>query len=638
LSLLLLPSVVLAVLYIALLCPALVACADGLWKGIAAHGSTADAEAISSGQPELLPTDSDSTADVCQTHDSSIKVQESGPCKVQQQHWLRQLAPSKLARARLQHCHQWLQQVQPGPWRLLAAVSMAAMTYCYSFYVTTVVSIFTCMPLGAAGKEGIPGEFVIQGTYWVPDLEVQCWTIQHWSLVAVAVAIGLPLLLLYWWLLLALSWTEPSAAMLAPSFSKADVEAQSADEAIAAVDGPAAAGAAAAAAAPVDCSKGRRLPAEALTSCLSQISTESTKQVEGVSPAGDRPQMQEQLSDAPGQLADKVLVEQLYLMQLQQQQQQARQCGTKLDHWALKQGSEAASSSRPLGEGTEHVRVTEGREKHQTWPLSESLPHTSDVSSPPPQAAQPQASCAVATACARSPAVSKEYEHSALAEASTAISYAAAKLELYNTSCTHQQHPQALGCLQASYGWLLRWLCLAVKVLRPSALAFQSWGQPRGISGVSVVGLGVWNIPYRWWWLLVRELLKFCIVLAACCTSIRASSQTQALVVFMLVVVASAICWGAQVGCSTSMERLLFAQLLWLQALALLVLVQVLPGMNGAVFGAVLLAVLAVMVLQGGFALGCLVWRCIVASREVSSHALEQQHMWEVLAAGCEQS
>lgn len=153
---------------------------------------------------------------------------------------------------------------------------------------------------------------------------------------------------------------------------------------------------------------------------------------------------------------------------------------------------------------------------------------------------------------------------------------------------------------------------------------------------MSVAGQGVWNIHYRWWWSLVREMLKLCIILAACWTSVRISSPAQALVSLMLVVVASALCWGAQVGCSTSMERLLFVQFLWLQALALLVLVQSLPGINYIVFAAVLLAVLAVMVLQGAFALGCLVWRCVVAGREMSRHALEQQQILKVLTAGHE--
>jgi hypothetical protein len=140
----------------------------------------------------------------------------------------------------------------------------------------------------------------------------------------------------------------------------------------------------------------------------------------------------------------------------------------------------------------------------------------------------------------------------------------------------------------------------------------------RGVNGLQCAGLAVWNVQWRWWWLLLREVLKFVVILTAGCTSMRQPPQVQALLVTMMVAFTCFLTWQLMVGCTTSMERLLFTQCCWLQLLALLVLLLTLPGLNWSGLGFVLLLMILLKVLQDALMLALLVWRCVAAGRELS--------------------
>jgi len=92
-------------------------------------------------------------------------------------------------------------------------------------------------------------------------------------------------------------------------------------------------------------------------------------------------------------------------------------------------------------------------------------------------------------------------------------------------------------------------------------------------------------------------MVKFALVLAAAATTMRGPG-VQAMLVLFLVVLAAVLSWQVQAGCGTTMTRLLSLSYLWLQLFALLVLLLTTPGVDGVVFGGVLLGLLLVLVVQ----------------------------------------
>eukprot|EP00775_Hariotina_reticulata_P001788 gene1788-2122_t len=58
----------------------------------------------------------------------------------------------------------------------------------------------------AAARLAVPGEILLSGAHWVPDMQLRCWQGAHIAVAVMAVMIGVPSLLGYWLLLLVLSW------------------------------------------------------------------------------------------------------------------------------------------------------------------------------------------------------------------------------------------------------------------------------------------------------------------------------------------------------------------------------------------------------------------------------------------------
>jgi hypothetical protein len=160
-------------------------------------------------------------------------------------------------------------------------------------------------------------------------------------------------------------------------------------------------------------------------------------------------------------------------------------------------------------------------------------------------------------------------------------------------------------------------LAIPARLLEPPVRLCQQYTQSVGISGMSCAGLGVWNVDSRWWWLLVRELVKFVLVLAAAATTMRGPGM-QAMLLLLLVVLAAVLSWQVQAGCGTTMTRLLFVSYLWLQFFALLVLLLTTQGVDGVVFGGVLLGLLVVLVLQVLLMLFGLAYQCLSAGKQMS--------------------
>lgn len=145
-----------------------------------------------------------------------------------------------------------------------------------------------------------------------------------------------------------------------------------------------------------------------------------------------------------------------------------------------------------------------------------------------------------------------------------------------------------------------------------------------GISGMRCAALGVWEMRWRWYWLPSRELIKFAVVLIATINSMRAPNA-QALLVLLFVVLGAGLTWQAQPASCTSMARLLFVGWLWVQGLALLVLLLALPNLDGAAFGGALLGLLVVGCLQIIVVLAGLVLRCLTAAKAVRDSTAEVQ-------------
>ncbi|WIA09260.1 hypothetical protein OEZ85_008668 [Tetradesmus obliquus] len=170
----------------------------------------------------------------------------------------------------------------------------------------------------------------------------------------------------------------------------------------------------------------------------------------------------------------------------------------------------------------------------------------------------------------------------------------------------------------ASYWALLKRACLLPFTwLERPVRTCQRLSSALGVSGESCAALSVWNVEWRWWWLAGREAAKFGLVAAAALTTMRGPDE-QARVLLLLVVIAAALSWRVQAGCSTSMNQLQFLAWCWLQLLALLVVVPSMQDISAAGFGAALLALVALVMLQCGVVIGCLVWRIVASLKNLS--------------------
>lgn len=189
---------------------------------------------------------------------------------------------------------------------------------------------------------------------------------------------------------------------------------------------------------------------------------------------------------------------------------------------------------------------------------------------------------------------------------------------------TQKKGNQLVRTLYKQLSMFVVWLIgVSTRVFEPPVRYCQRhWTQPAGITGKTCAGLGVWN-ECCCCWLPARELVKLALVAAAAGSSLRAP-QVQALVMLLLVILAAALSWRVQAGCSTSMNRMQYAAYCWLQLLMLFVLLMMLQGVNADAYGAVVLGLLVVVLGQCGVLLGCLVWRCCVTARELGELGLQQ--------------
>jgi hypothetical protein len=171
----------------------------------------------------------------------------------------------------------------------------------------------------------------------------------------------------------------------------------------------------------------------------------------------------------------------------------------------------------------------------------------------------------------------------------------------------------------ADFWGLIKRACLVpFKWLERPVRTCQRWTSAVGVCGESCAALSVWNVEWRWWWLAGREMVKFGLVAAATLTTMRGPDE-QARVLLLLVVIAAAISWRVQAGCSTSMNQLQFVVWCWLQLLALMVVVPSMQGVSAVGFGAAVLALVALVMLQCAFVFGCLVWRIVASFRHFST-------------------
>jgi hypothetical protein len=170
----------------------------------------------------------------------------------------------------------------------------------------------------------------------------------------------------------------------------------------------------------------------------------------------------------------------------------------------------------------------------------------------------------------------------------------------------------------SNYGRLIKRACLIpLGWLERPVRTCQHYTSAVGVSGESCAALSVWNVAWRWWWLVGRELLKFGLVAAATLTTMRGPDE-QARVLLLLVVIAAAVSWRVQAGCSTSMNQLQFVVWCWLQLLALLIVIPSMQGTSAVGFGTAVLVLVALVMLQCAFVFGCLVWRIVASFKTLS--------------------
>jgi hypothetical protein len=430
-------------------------------------------------------------------------------------------------------------------WVLLPALAVAAMSYCFAFYSSTVINAFTCMRL--AGPPKVPGEIDLAGVnFWVPDLQLKCWSGAHLAVVAFAVLLGVPLLLGYAWLLLVLAWPVAKSS------------------------GSASAAAAAA---------GTQPPGLQLHSSLASSTGDSAA-------AQQQQKQQQQLFGKPSR---RLIETESGPVTTQAAAAAAAKLQSSAKQAAAARGaatSPQAAMSTPFALHDSASLLQQQQQQPQGQGASGITPSSSCTTSPPLSPVPSTATAAAAAAAAPG-------------------------------SSSRGKKTRGLFATLWWFIWGLP-VSIALRTVEKYVRKCQVHTVKRGVNGLQCAGLAVWNVQWRWWWLLLRELLKFAVIITANSTSMRQPPQVQALLVVMMVAFACFLTWQLMVGCTTSMERLLFTQCCWLQLLALLVLLLTLPGLNWSALGFVLLLLIVLKVLQDALMLALLVLRCVMAGRELS--------------------
>jgi hypothetical protein len=98
-------------------------------------------------------------------------------------------------------------------WLLPAALGVAAMSYTFMLYTSTMFGAFTCVHLAA--PPSVPGEVSLPSSVWLPDTQLVCGSGQHLAVALLAAVLGVPALLWYGFALLVLAWPPGAAAAAA---------------------------------------------------------------------------------------------------------------------------------------------------------------------------------------------------------------------------------------------------------------------------------------------------------------------------------------------------------------------------------------------------------------------------------------
>uniref|UniRef100_A0A383W6K3 Right handed beta helix domain-containing protein n=1 Tax=Tetradesmus obliquus TaxID=3088 RepID=A0A383W6K3_TETOB len=154
----------------------------------------------------------------------------------------------------------------------------------------------------------------------------------------------------------------------------------------------------------------------------------------------------------------------------------------------------------------------------------------------------------------------------------------------------------------------------ALQALEAAVRRCQTLANRVGVSGVECAGAGVWGV---WWWMVVIQLIKFAIVVLVTATSMR-WPRSQALVLLLAVVWVAALSWKVRPCSNTSMERMQFIMLCWLQLLMLGIVLLSVAGLNVAVYAAVLLVLVLLAAALVCFVLVGLVVSCWVGLRAMA--------------------
>jgi hypothetical protein len=481
-------------------------------------------------------------------------------------------------------------------WVLLTALAVAAMSYCFAFYSSTVIGAFTCMAL--AGPPRVPGEVDLAGVnFWVPDLQLKCWSGQHMAVVVFAVLLGLPLLVCYAWLLLVLAW--PAA-----KHSTAGSTAAGGTTAGNAAAGGTAAGGTAGSTAGLQMHSSLASPAAAAAAgSIRQPSYQQQQQQLWGRPSRRLIETESGPVTSPAAAAAVA----------------AAAAAAKLRS-TKSNGLVAMPSVKPPAAGAATAAAGDGAVAALLSPQATMSTPFATADSLILQQQQQQGLATISpsssgTAPGLSPVPSSTVAASTAASPTAAA--AAAPSDASGISSSSSRKPRGLFGKLWWFVWGLP-CSILLRVTEKYVRKCQVHTVKRGVNGLQCAGLAVWNVQWRWWWLLLREVLKFAVILTAGVTSMRQPPQVQALLVTMMVAFACFLTWQLMVGCTTSMERLLFTQCCWLQLLAVLVLLLTLPGLNWSGLGFVLLVLILLKVLQDALMLALLVWRCVAAGRELS--------------------
>jgi hypothetical protein len=457
------------------------------------------------------------------------------------------------------------------PWLILTSVAVAAMAYCYSFYVATIAAAFNCMQLGPKHPT-VPGEIRLLGRYWVPDMQLQCWSGSHFAVMLFAL-LGELLLLVYLWLLLVLAWPHPQG-----SSSSSKGEASTAGAAAAAV------------------------AAEQVSEIVvrAQAARRQGRFLQEVAENVSFQQQQQQMQWRH-QAQQHMTQQQDYAAVSEGQQQQVLRLTVEGQYSVT-----AAAPSTAAAAVTQQPGQVASAAAAAAAGAAEQRPHAVESSGTPTEG-KPTATAAAAAATSN-PSWAQDYVH----------------CMLWCCCCSwlwpepNLAHAWLATCSSSLLHLQQRLILLPVRLLGPAVARCQAYTAAAGIDGQRCAGLGVWNVHWRWWWMPVNELVKLVIVTTASVSTMRAP-QVQALLVLLLIVAAMCLTWLTQSGCSTSMNRMQFAGWCWLQLLALMVLLLVVPHVRGEAVGGVLLGLVLLLMCQYGVVLGGLVVRCVTAARKLST-------------------